>query len=153
MFYMSTIDEPRILSKSGEQSVRIQFTVSSGRSTENLVKNSSSQIPRELTSRLGHEKDVCQFPEPGKLHALISSLSSFSYIHSPIPILSCGRMSSFRDILIPCPCYVAHPLLGDDEVPFLDKKPGLYWRDSSNGGQARRFNWRFGHRQSFVTFI
>lgn len=153
MLYMSTIDEPRILSKSGEQPAEIQFTERPGRSIENLVKDSCSQIPRELTSRLGHEKDVCQFPEPGKLHALISSPSSFSYTHSPVPILSFGRMSSFRDILIPCPCYAAHPLLEDDEVPFLDKAPGLYWRGSSTGGQAKRFNWRFGHRQRFVAFI
>nr|ADO29930.1 hypothetical protein PP108 [Penicillium paxilli] len=153
IFYMSTIDEPRILSKSGEQPTEINFTDSAGQSIESLVKDSCSQISRELTSRLGHEKDVCQFPEPAKLHALIASPSSFSSTHSPIPILSFGRMSAFRDILIPCPCYAAHPLLDDDEVPFLEKKPGLYWRGSSTGGRATRFNWRFGHRQRFVAFV
>lgn len=63
---MSTIDKPRILSKSGEQPAEIYFTERPGSSIENLVKDSCSQIPRELTSRLGHEKDVCKFPEPGQ---------------------------------------------------------------------------------------
>ncbi|KAJ5569379.1 hypothetical protein N7450_011865 [Penicillium hetheringtonii] len=153
MFYMSTIDEPRILSKSGQQPTEIEFTTKDGHSIEDLVKDSCTQIPRQLTSRLGHEKDVCKFDDPGKLHALITSPSSFSYTHSPVPILSFGRMSAFRDILIPCPCYAAHPLLGEDKVPFLDKKPSLYWRGSSTGGQASRFNWRFGHRQRFVAFV
>ncbi|KAJ5909230.1 hypothetical protein N7495_001912 [Penicillium taxi] len=153
LFYMSTIDEPRILSTSGEKPSQIHFKEQSAQSIEHIVKDSCSQIPRELTSRLGHEKDVCQFSNPGELHGLIASPSSFSYSHSPAPILSFGRMSAFRDILIPCPCYVKHPLLEADSIPFLEKKPGLYWRGSSTGGNASRFNWMYGHRARFVAFI
>ncbi|KAJ5588015.1 uncharacterized protein N7459_003780 [Penicillium hispanicum] len=124
LFYLNTIDEPRVLSKSGSQPIDVEFMESTGRSIEPQVRDSCRQIPREVTSRLGPEKDVCQFAEPGKLHGFIASPSTSSYTHSMAPILSFGRMSAFGDILIPCPCYVAHPLLEEDQVP-LEKKAGL----------------------------
>ncbi|KAH8689007.1 hypothetical protein BGW36DRAFT_402061 [Talaromyces proteolyticus] len=153
VFYMSVIDEPRILSKPGPPPDQISFGDHSGKSIEALVKDSCAQLPREMTRRISYEKDVCQFSEPGKLHGLISSPDTFQYTHSLAPILSFGRMSAFRDILIPCPCYVSHPIPKEDNIPFLDKRPGLYWRGSSTGGRASRFNWEFGHRERFVTFI
>ncbi|KAJ5579929.1 uncharacterized protein N7459_005914 [Penicillium hispanicum] len=152
LFFLSTIDEPRILSTSGPPPDFISFDDRGGESVEDLVKDSCSQLPRKLTSRLGHEKDVCQFDNPGDLHALIASPNSFLYTHSLLPMMSFGRMSAFRDILIPCPCYAAHPF-SEDDVPFLDKKPGLYWRGSSTGGRAGQFTWRSGHRERFVMFM
>jgi hypothetical protein len=75
---MSTIDEPRVLAKPEHQPDKVEFTESIGQSVQRLVKDSCTQTPRELTSRLGHEKDVCQFPDPGKLHGMIAS-----HPHSP----------------------------------------------------------------------
>jgi hypothetical protein len=152
-FYMSTIDEPRILSKPGFQPDKIEFEDRSGQSIEDLVKGSCTQVPGELTRHLDDEKDVCKFSEPGKLHALIESPSTMSYTHSLIPILSFGRMSAFRDILMPCPCYFGHTLVESETVSFWDKKPAIYWRGSSTGGRASRFNWKQGHRQRFVSFV
>ncbi|KAJ5367836.1 hypothetical protein N7541_001777 [Penicillium brevicompactum] len=151
--YMSTIDEPRILSKPGFQPERIEFQDRAGQSIEHLVKDSCTQVPGELRRHLDDEKDVCKFSEPGKLHALIKSPSTMSYTHSLIPILSFGRMSAFRDILIPCPCYFAHTLVESETMSFWDKKSAVYWRGSSTGGRASKFNWKQGHRQRFVSFV
>lgn len=151
MFYLSTIDEPRVMSRLEPPPDPIQFIERPRESIEDLIKASCSQIPRELTSHLGHEKDVCQFSHPSSFHAFIASPSTFSYTHSLVPMLSFGRMSAFRDILIPCPCYAAHPILEKDLVPFLEKKPALYWRGSSTGGHASRFNWKHGQRERFVS--
>lgn len=62
-------------------------------------------------------------------------------------------MSAFRDILIPCPCYAAHPVVQRDPIPLLENKPIMYWRGSSTGGEASRFTWKSGHRERFVAFI
>ncbi|KAJ5721339.1 uncharacterized protein N7483_009273 [Penicillium malachiteum] len=153
-FFMSTIDEPRVLTSGQSHPDTVRFHDRPGQSIEDLITESCAQIPRNLTGRLGVAKDVCQATHPGELHALISSPSSFSYTYSLAPLLSFGRMSAFRDILIPCPCYLAHAFPDiQDPVPFLEKKPGVYWRGSSTGGKATRFNWQFGHRERFVSFI
>lgn len=153
LFYLSTIDEPRVLNPSKPQSAVVQFRERPGESIEDLVLDSCAQLAPRLASTHGKYNDVCQFSHPAELHALIASPSTFSYTHSLVPILSFGRMSAFRDILIPCPCYAAQPLLQKDPIPFLEKKPILYWRGSSTGGKASRFTWKFGHRERFVTFI
>lgn len=153
VFYLNTIDEPRVLSSLEPPPDQISFTESAGQSIEDLVKASCSQIPRELTGRLGPEKDVCQSSKPSKLHSMIASPASFSYTHSLLPILSYGRMSAFRDVLIPCPHYVREPLLDSDKlIPFLEKKAGVYWRGKSTGGRVQRLYWKDGHRQRFVSF-
>jgi Glycosyl transferase family 90 len=153
VFYMSLIDEPRILSQTRRHSLQIDFHERSRESISDLVKESCSKMPLELTSRSGLEKDVCLYSDPGRYHGLISSPTTFSYTHSLVPILSFGRMSAFRDILIPCPCYAIHPLLPDDTTPFLDKIPKVYWRGSSTGAQASRFTWKYGHRERLVSFV
>ncbi|KAJ5099171.1 hypothetical protein N7532_006172 [Penicillium argentinense] len=153
VFYINTLDEPRVLSRPGPPPDQIKFAESAGQSIEDLVKASCSQIPRELTGHLDPEKDVCQFSTPGKLHSMIASPSSFSYTYSLLPILSYARMSAFRDILIPCPDYVRQPVLDSDNlIPFLEKKAGVYWRGRSTGGRVQRLYWKDGHRQRFVSF-
>lgn len=152
VFYLNTIDEPRIMSKSGTQSARVKFNDHPGGSIQNLIKDSCTQTPLEL-SGLHITKDVCQITEPGKLHGLIASPNTFSYTHSLVPILSIGRMSAFRDIMIPCPCYLGYPVMGYDPIPFVNKIPALYWRGSSTGLKALKFTWKFGHRQRFVAFV
>ncbi|OQE27364.1 hypothetical protein PENSTE_c004G02717 [Penicillium steckii] len=153
VFYINTLDEPRVLSKPGPLPNHIKFAESAGQSIEDLVKVSCSQIPRELTHHLDPEKDVCKFSTPSKLHSMIASPSSFSYTHSLIPILSYARMSAFRDILIPCPDYVRLPFVDSDNlIPFLEKKAGVYWRGRSTGGRVQRLHWKDGHRQRFVSF-
>ncbi|GFF90978.1 hypothetical protein IFM53868_06349 [Aspergillus udagawae] len=151
--YMSTIDEPRVLKKSGSRPDRIEFRERSGQSIEALVKDSCTQVSGELRQHLDDEKDVCKFPEPGKLHGLIQSPATMSYTHSPIPLLSFGRMTAFRDILIPCPCYIGHSLVESETLSFWDKKPVIYWRGSSTGIRASKLSWKQGHRQRFVSFV
>ncbi|KUL81451.1 hypothetical protein ZTR_09887 [Talaromyces verruculosus] len=153
VFYMSLIDEPRILGQTGLPSPDIDFHERSHESIQDLVKDACSLLPLDVTSRSGLEKDVCLYSEPSKLHGLISSPATFSYTHSLVPILSFGRMSPFQDILIPCPCYVAHPLLPDDAAPFVDKIAKVYWRGSSTGTHASRLTWKHGHRERFVSFV
>ncbi|KJZ74540.1 hypothetical protein HIM_06136 [Hirsutella minnesotensis 3608] len=152
LFLLSTIDEPRVLSCSDPQPATVQFQERPGESIEDLVKDSCKTVPK-FPRRLSHYVDVCRSSHPANLHALIAAPSSFSYTHSSVPILSFGRMSAFKDILFPCPCYLAHPVAEKDPIPFLEKKGALYWRGSSTGGRATRFNWRHGHRGRFVSFI
>jgi len=153
VFYINTLDEPRVLSSPGPPPDQIKFVESAGKSIEDLVKASCSQIPHEFTEHLDPEKDVCQFSSPSKLHSMIASPSSFSYTYSLLPILSYARMSAFRDILIPCPDYVRLPLSDSDKlIPFLEKKAGVYWRGRSTGGRSQRLYWKDGHRQRFVSF-
>lgn len=153
IFYLSTIDEPRILSRSGPQPSLVEFQEKVGESIEDLIVESCDQITSKLTGPFDYYKDVCRVSNPASLHALIASPAAFSYTHSLVPVLSFGRMSAFRDILIPCPCYVAHPLVEEDSMPFLEKQPTIYWRGSSTGGRATRFAWKNGHRQRFVRFV
>lgn len=153
LFYLNTIDEPRILRKSGPASSEIEFKDRAGESIEKLVTGSCKQVPLELSSHFAREKDVCQSSEPGKLHGFIASPDTFSYTYSLVPVLSMGRMSAFRDIMIPCPCYFGHPLLEDDPVPFLDKRPALYWRGQSTGLRGLKSTWKYGHRHRLVSFI
>ncbi|OAQ59054.1 glycosyltransferase family 90 protein [Pochonia chlamydosporia 170] len=153
LFYLSLIDEPRILSRSGPRPSSVQFQEKIGESIEDLIADSCGQITPQPVESFLYYKDVCRSSNPASLHALVSSPGAFSYTHSLIPVLSFGRMSAFRDILIPCPCYVAHPLAENDPLSFLEKKPVLYWRGSSTGGRATRFGWKNGHRQRFVRFV
>lgn len=152
LFYLNGIDEPRILSTSAPPAVA-EFTDRPGESIEDLILESCAQVTPQVDSSQGEHKDVCQYPHPADLHALISSPSTFSYTQSLVPILSFGRMTAFRDILIPCPCYAAHPLLQEDSVAFSEKKPMVYWRGSTTGGEASRFTWKHGHRERFVAFV
>ncbi|KAL5366716.1 hypothetical protein BJX96DRAFT_170167 [Aspergillus floccosus] len=152
-FFMSTIDEPRLLSKPGSRPDRIEFHEKSGQPIEALVKDSCTEVPSELRRHIDEEKDVCKFSEPAKLHGLIESPATMSYTHSLIPLLSFGKMTAFRDILIPCPCYVGHSLFEPDTLSFWDKNPIIYWRGSSTGSRASRLSWKQGHRQRFVSFV
>lgn len=153
VFYINTIDEPRVLSSPEPQPNQISFTNLAGQSIEDLVRVSCSQIPGEFTGHLNPQRDVCQFTRPSKLHSMIASPATLSYTHSLLPILSYARMSAFRDILMPCPHYVRQPLLDSDKlIPFLEKKAGVYWRGRSTGGKVQRLYWKDGHRQRFVSF-
>ena len=153
VFYANTIDEPRILCRAGPMSMDLAMTDSAGENIEDLVVESCRQLPRELTGRLGREKDVCQYEEPSKIHGFLASPDTFTYMHSLAPVLSIGRISAFRDILIPCPCYLNHPILEADPTSFEEKKPALYWRGSSTGLRNLKTTWRSGHRQRFVAFV
>ncbi|GAB0135781.1 hypothetical protein EsDP_00004106 [Epichloe bromicola] len=152
LFYLNSIDEPRILSTSAPPAVA-KFEERPGESIEDLILESCAQVTPQPVRSQGENKDVCQYPHPADLHALISSPSTFSYTQSLVPILSFGRMTAFRDILIPCPCYAAHPLVQEDSMAFSDKKPIVYWRGSTTGGDASRFTWKHGHRERFVAFV
>ena len=150
---LSTIDEARVLCSSGPPASSVQFIERPGKSIEDLVQASCKNLTLDLTSRSGNEKDVCQSPNPAKLHAFVAAPHTFSYTHFPVPILSFGRMSAFQDILIPCPCYVSHSIVQEETIPFLQKKPAVYWRGSSTGGLATHANWKFGHRERLVAFV
>ncbi|RAH76919.1 hypothetical protein BO86DRAFT_393101 [Aspergillus japonicus CBS 114.51] len=158
LIYLSTIDEPRVLAKAGgmHPDDNVTFVDHQRRSIETLVKESCTGVEHR---QVDEERDVCRSPEPGKLHALIASPSSFIYTQARVPILSFGRMSAFRDILVPCPCYVTNGVAPDegktdtDSFPFRDKLKTVYWRGRSTGGQALRATWRYGHRQRFVGFV
>jgi hypothetical protein len=149
---MSTIDEPRILSKSGLPPSKVDFIDRPGESIQELIEDSCKQIPLKLSGRLGRENDVCQISESGKVHGFVASPDTFSYTYCLVPLLSIDRMPAFRDILIPCPCYLGHPLIKDDPNS-LDKKPAVYWLGSSTGLKAFKSTWRYGHRHRFVAFI
>jgi len=152
VFYVNTIDEPRILSQAGPVSMDLAMTDSAGQNIEDLVVESCKQLPQELTGRLGREKDVCQYEDPSSIHGFLASPDTFTYTHSLPPILSIGRISAFRDILIPCPCYFNHPILETDPTSFEEKRPALYWRGSTTGLRNLKTTWRSGHRQRFVAF-
>ncbi|TQW01049.1 glycosyltransferase family 90 protein [Cordyceps javanica] len=153
LLFLSTIDEPRILNSQEPAPATIQFRDRAGESIEDLVLTSCRQIPPRLAGRLDPVRNVCESAHPANLHAFVASPSTFSYTHSPMPMLSFGRMAAFRDILVPCPCYTWHPLAAEDPIPFAEKRRAVYWRGSTTGGRATRFSWRSGHRQRFVAFV
>ncbi|KID84735.1 Lipopolysaccharide-modifying protein [Metarhizium guizhouense ARSEF 977] len=153
VFFLSTIDEPRILDSSKPPPPVAQFNERSGESIEDLVLDSCAHRAPQSAGTHARYNDVCQSSRPADLHALIASPSTFSYTHTLVPILSFGRMSAFRDILVPCPCYAGHPVVQQEPMAFSEKKPMIYWRGSTTGGKATRFTWKTGHRERFVAFI
>jgi hypothetical protein len=150
--YMSTIDEPRVLNKSGFRPDRIEFQERSGQSIEALVKDSCTQVSGELRQHLDDEKMFASFPSPESSNGLIQSPATMSFTHSPIPLLSFGRTTAFRDVLMPCPCYVGHSLVESETLSFWGKMPVIYWRGSSTGSRASKLSWKQGNRQRFVSF-
>ncbi|PYH49815.1 uncharacterized protein BP01DRAFT_261376, partial [Aspergillus saccharolyticus JOP 1030-1] len=162
LVYVSTIDEPRAGHENENEHENVTFIQHSGAaSIESLVKESCATLQHQTRGSVDEERDVCRAAAPGKLHGLVTSPATFSYTHALAPILSFGRMAAFRDILVPCPCYLDHAEAAaaveeeaDGEViPFHNKTKAVYWRGRSTGGQAQRTTWRFGHRQRFVAFV
>ncbi|KAJ5161946.1 hypothetical protein N7492_007338 [Penicillium capsulatum] len=152
VLYLNQLDEPRVLASAGPPPSEVTFKDRSGDSITDLITESCSQLPRKSTGYWGPQKDICQSSNPEKLHGLISSPSSLLYTNSLAPILSIGKMSAFRDISIPCPCYLMHGISNSYSPPFMSKVPQVYWRGSTTGSHPSRFTWKHGHRERFISF-
>ena len=97
-------------------------------------------------------KDLCQHPEYRNMHGLFLSPASLPLIHSPIPILSTGSLSTSNDILFPSPAYMEPEFQYEaaHDIPWTAKRTTLYCAGSTTGGHASSDQWRHFHRQRFV---
>jgi hypothetical protein len=73
---------------------------------------------------------------PASHHAFFHCPSTFPVTTSKIPIFSQTKVDCFYDIIIPTYYHFDAPRW-NDHMPFADKRPTLFWRGSTTGGQPR----------------
>lgn len=108
----------------------------------------------KLCTSKSHALDLCRHPEYHKMHGLWRSPTSFSAIHSKVPILSPAVLSTMGDIPVPAAAYL-NPEFSyhePEDVPWENKTAALYWAGKTTGSfqEAAHHPWKQGHRQRFV---
>ena len=97
-------------------------------------------------------KDVCKHGELSKIHGFLMEPESLTVTHSPVPIWSQAKVSTFADLLYPSPHYsaTADEYQESEDVAWKSKQGSLYWRGSTTGSHSTVDNWRQLHRQRMV---
>ncbi|TPX14747.1 uncharacterized protein E0L32_005142 [Thyridium curvatum] len=101
--------------------------------------------------------DFCAHPEYADMHGMILAPLTLNAATKPAPILSQGKLSTFSDVLMPSQIYLQgyenlndYGYADEEDPPWEEKQPKLYWIGSNNGGAQVDGSWRRMHRQRFV---
>ncbi len=112
----------------------------------------TSSTPNESLSfirNITKSKDVCQNCDFQHLEGFLMAPETLRLTHSLVPIWSQGKPSSFNDITLPSPYYLARN--GDyveaEDPDWEDKASGLYWVGAATGGHTTEANWKQMQRQ------
>lgn len=168
-FLVNHLDEPRILTPPQRFGIRddvssrqFNLTNLSQQSVWNtLRKNCAPQQRDEAVEIFAlpfvtdpfSTRDLCQHQEYQAMHGLIMSPTSFRLIEGLVPILSTGSLSTMGDIVFPSPAYIEAEFEyeGAYDIEWDKKRNNLYWAGSTTGGFASNGQWRYFHRQRFVS--
>jgi hypothetical protein len=174
-FLVNHFDEPRVLipprSRKGSNALQdrsFQLTDMSRKpvwdaltrycAPERLDASSSAKPIMEtyalpFVTNVSSTMDLCQHAELQVLHGLLIHPTTFRLIEGSVPVLSTGSLSTMGDILYPSPAYLEAEFQYDeaDDVDWEKKQNNLYWTGSTTGGYASNDQWRYYHRQRFVS--
>lgn len=99
--------------------------------------------------------NICSQPDLENLHGFYSSPASFKGTHKLLPIFSQSKAPHYNDILYPSPWNymdkaIYMPSDQYPDMPFVEKKPTLYWRGATTEGVSAGSNvWTGFLRQRF----
>jgi hypothetical protein len=99
--------------------------------------------------------DICNSPSFRDSFGFFAGPNAFSVVQDLFPIFSQSKISSFQDIIYPSPWYWYGKVPYDEnqDLEWREKEDKLYWRGSTTGGYSRDGQWRYQHRQRFVSKV
>lgn len=96
--------------------------------------------------------DLC--PSPSLRHRLgvFERPERFKVTNELVPMFSMSRLSASQDLAVPSPYYYERMADYDPgaSVDWENKKPQLYWRGATTGGNGRKGAWRNLERQRII---
>ncbi|KAI9889239.1 MAG: F-actin-capping protein subunit beta [Vezdaea aestivalis] len=123
------------------------------------INEEASQI--QFVQDMDEETDLCLYNESIH-HGLALSPANLKFTHTPLPILSPSKLSTFQDILFPDVWRFSHMEQmvfqeEEDRVPdtrsWDEKSSKVYWRGSTTGGYASDKRWTKFHRHEMVCLL
>ena len=168
-FLVNHLDEPRVLFPL-QSSIMDDSSNSNNKSkrpvwdalTRKCPSEQRKAIPTNSTfetfglsfvTALSSIMDLCGHPEYEAMHGLLAHPAYSRMIQETVPVLSTGSLSTMGDVLYPSPAYLEADFQYDEtqDVEWEKKQNKLYWTGSTTGGQASNDEWRYFHRQRFVS--
>lgn len=96
--------------------------------------------------------DICLNPSLRHRLGIFERPNRFKVTNELVPMFSMSRLSSSQDIMVPSPYYYEKMTDYDlkASVDWKKKKPQLYWRGATTGGNGRKGAWRNLERQRII---